>query len=339
MQRIDTQRILRNQYSGLWALICFGLSGCAQTPQADPAATGTDLTTSPPSAAAPTLSVAANDPSTRAPLDATPSPDGSRIYYLALAQDASGQPSAGVFAVDAEGSTQIETLTLGQPLLTPIGIASSLDGRTLYIADAASGEDAAGALYRLAASGGTPELIDGTEGYRPGGVVVGERMGQEVLYFSGREPDSAQAGVFRVSSGGGQTHTLAQLGEDSQPSGVAMSQAGELYVCDYAAGSGRVLQVTDAGVQSFVDGLGLGFPAGIALTHDDSTLLISGLDPETKHDVVYTVDTATREQSRLTDGIAGFRESAGLHRAHEVDVFAWADSRANGTGTVYTVKF
>jgi hypothetical protein len=40
----------------------------------------------------------------------------------------------------------------------------------------------------------------------------------------------------------------------------------------------------------------------------------------------------------MTDPIGAFHESAGLHRAHDVDVFAWADSRANDTGTVYVLE-
>jgi hypothetical protein len=36
--------------------------------------------------------------------------------------------------------------------------------------------------------------------------------------------------------------------------------------------------------------------------------------------------------------IGGFRESAGLHRARNAGVFAWADGRANKTGTVYVLK-
>jgi hypothetical protein len=36
-------------------------------------------------------------------------------------------------------------------------------------------------------------------------------------------------------------------------------------------------------------------------------------------------------------GIDKFSESAGLHRSHGVGVYAWADSHANGTGTVYVL--
>jgi hypothetical protein len=41
--------------------------------------------------------------------------------------------------------------------------------------------------------------------------------------------------------------------------------------------------------------------------------------------------------SRLTKTVGQFHEPAGLHRAHDADVFAWADSQANASGTVYVL--
>jgi hypothetical protein len=74
------------------------------------------------------------------------------------------------------------------------------------------------------------------------------------------------------------------------------------------------------------------------LTQNEATLLISGVDPATKHDVVYFVDMASGKQSRLTQTVGAYAEAAGLHRAHEANVFAWADSEANASGTVYVLK-
>ncbi len=69
---------------------------------------------------------------------------------------------------------------------------------------------------------------------------------------------------------------------------------------------------------------------------DGATVLVSGLDPETKRDVVYFIDATSKDIQRLTQTVGQFNEPAGLHRAHNVDVFAWADTRANGgRGTVY----
>ena len=333
------QRLWRGRI-GLW----FGLCGCVHASGGPPAAL------EPPDdqaeqqairAGGPQLAVAANDTSTLAPVDATPSPDGKRIYYLAVSNDGSDQPHAGVFAVDAdaEGNGELEELTMGDPLLTPLGIESSLDGGALFIADTTAGADATGAVFRLAAAGGTPVIVPGTEGYRPAGVVIGKHRGEEVLYFTGRDPDSGEGAVFRIASSGGAAQRLASFGADSEPGGVTVANNGDLYVADHAAAGARVLRVRGGKVTLHVTDLALGFPAGIALTSDSRTLLISGLDVHTKHDVVYSVDLGSKELGRIKDGIAGFSESAGLHRAHDVDVFAWADSQALESGTVYTVKF
>jgi hypothetical protein len=43
-----------------------------------------DTATDEPEVDAPAINIAANDPDVRAPMDATPSPDGARVYYTAL---------------------------------------------------------------------------------------------------------------------------------------------------------------------------------------------------------------------------------------------------------------
>ena len=336
MHRPVVQRLWRGRIA-----LLIGICGCAQAtsgpdgPSKVPA--GGELAAK----AGPTLAVAANDSSTLAPVDAAPSPDGSRIYYLAVSNDGSDHPSAGVYAVDtnAEGQGQTEELTLGAPLLTPLGIESSLDGKSLFIADTTAGDEANGALFRLAAGGGAPSIIPGTEGYRPAGVVAGKQKGEEVLYFTGRDPTNGVGAVYRIASAGGEVKRLAMFDVDSEPGGVALANNGDVFVADNAGGSARVLRVRDEKVSVLVSEIGLGFPAGIALTSDDRTLLVSGLDPQTKHDVVYAVNLASRKVGQVKQGISGFSESAGLHRAHDVNVFAWADGQANRWGTVYSVKF
>ena len=83
--------------------------------------------------------------------------------------------------------------------------------------------------------------------------------------------------------------------------------------------------------------LALGHPAGLALIGDDKALLVSGLDPVKRTDVVYRVELADKSQKEFSAVIGEFTESAGLHKAKGSDVYAWADSRANATGTVYVL--
>ncbi len=65
---------------------------------------------------------------------------------------------------------------------------------------------------------------------------------------------------------------------------------------------------------------------------------MSGLDAAQGTDRVYRVELGDRSVRQLSEKIGDFYESAGLHRARNADVFAWADSHANTNGTVYVLK-
>jgi DNA-binding beta-propeller fold protein YncE len=287
----------------------------------------------------PAINAAAHDETIRSPLDATPSPKGERVYYTAF-RHSEDEEVPGVFVTDAHGGGAIEMLAEGAPLTSPVNISISLDGQMLYVADTASGDKGRGAVLSLAANGGTPAVLPGTEDYSPAGLAIAELKGAEYLFFTGRHPDSGEAGVFRIDPAGGVADTVASGGPLSDPSGVVVSAGGDAYVVEAntEASSARVLRVRDGMVEGFVEDIGVGFPAGIALTKDDSTLLISGLDPMTRRDVVYIVDVASGKLSKLTKTVGEFSEPAGLHRAHEANVLAWADSQAESYGTVYTIK-
>jgi DNA-binding beta-propeller fold protein YncE len=289
---------------------------------------------SPHEAPAPQIEVAANDSMSQAPFDATPSPDADRVYYTASAA-LDGEQQPGVFAVAANGGA-IEMLAAGAPLTAPVNIAVSLDGKRLFVAD-----PAANMVFTLPATGGTPSPLSGTEGYLPSGLAVIALKGEqsEYLYFSGRDPGSDQAGLFRVDSSGGQPTAIASGEPFSDPAGVAVAESGEAYVVETALGSAtsQVIRVRGGRAEVFVSGIGIGYPAGITLTRDAKTLLVSGVDPASRHDLVYYVDAASAEIRTMTKTVGQFSDPAGLHRAHNADVFAWADSAANDTGTVYVL--
>jgi len=327
---------------GCW-LCLVGLAACSaatKSPAGEQPADHSDATDSK-EVKAPDIQAAANDGAIRAPLDATPSPEGKRVYYTAFKRGDDGEDVPGVFGVAADGGGTIDTLAAGGPLATPVGIAVSLDGTRLFVADVAAGSAARGAVLTLPSAGGDAVPVSGTEGYAPKGLAIAKRDGQEYLYFTGHDPESEAAGLFRVAADGGVVTTLASGAPLNDPSGVAISAKGDAYVVEAAVDShaARVLRWKDGKLQGFLEDIAIGFPAGITLTRDDATLLVSGLDPNTKHDVVYSVNVANGELSRLTKTIGAFSEPAGLHRAHEADVFAWADSEANASGTVYVLKF
>lgn len=268
------------------------------------------------------------------PFDATPDPKGENVYFTALTTD--GTPA--IFKVAAAGGP-VTALVTGDPLVSPFGISISDDGQTLYIADAsadamADGEDS-GAIYTLPVSGGKPAVLGGTAGMHPRGVQVEG----DFVYFTGFQ--GGKAGAFKGAAAGGAVTPLGSADAFSDPSGIAVTKTGVVLVMDSspdgAVGS-AVIRIDEAGATTVLkDGLAVGHPAGIAMLSDDSSALVSGLD-SSGMDVVYKIDLASSEMKSFNDTIGQFTESAGLHRAKGSDKFAWADSRAGGTGTVYVLS-
>lgn len=330
-----------------WSLVaCLGASGCEDAGAEREMGSSEDQW--PPAVvAAPLLNIAANDAATRSPLDATPSPDGDRIYYLATATE-DGADAAGVFSVSGEGEDEIETLAVGGALTAPGAISVSLDGERLFVADSERSNDAgdAGAVMSLSSRGGDePVALTGTEGFAPRGLVVAEVDGAEYVYFTGIDPESRLAGVFRIASEADGVETLASGEPFSDPAGIAVADDGTVYVVDTSAsenprGEAAVMSLRSGAdeVETLIDGIGAGESAGIAVTLDASTVLVSGLDPESKRDRVYVLEASTRKLAQIVDPFDGFSRAAGLHRAHNANVFAWADSEANDSGTVYRVR-
>jgi DNA-binding beta-propeller fold protein YncE len=123
-----------------------------------------------------------------------------------------------------------------------------------------------------------------------------------------------------------------------EPSGVAVTGDGEVYVIDtIGADAGAALvKVGDGAVTVVTPGLLVGYPAGIALTQDEGFMLVSGIKAEVGSAQVYRIDLAdpSLDNAEIIDaGISQNTESAGLHRAHAVDNYAW--SNADARGTVY----
>jgi len=291
-----------------------------------------------PEAPVPAINAAANDPARSFPLDATPSPDGKTVYYAALSEDADGNKTAGLFRVAASGG-DVTTLASGDPLSAPVGVSVSVDGTTIFVADPGAG--AGGAILTVPSAGGASAPLGGTDGYRPQGLTIAQIKPQgEALYFTGVDPTTGEAGLFSVNPAGGTAVAIATGSPFAEPGGVTVLANGDAYVADAAASNGfaGVIAVKNGKASVFVERIGVGFPAGITATHDGSTLIVSGLDPATRTDLVYFVNVASGELSVLTDTISAFHSPAGLHRANDTDVFAWADCRANETGTVYVLR-
>jgi sugar lactone lactonase YvrE len=283
-----------------------------------------------------TIVKAANDSSFHSPFDATPSPDGSTIYFTAIAADGTG----AVFSSPASGggATRIDS---GGVLITPSGITVSPDGDQLFIADSAVDDQASeryGAILVIPVAGGMPTILAGTQGTRPRGVAIAG----PTLFFTAAGGASGSPGVYSIPVAGGQVTTIASGPPFADPSGIAIAKNGDAYVSDSTASPSKiaaVVKVSGGSATTLVMDLGVGYPAGLALTQDESAVLVSGLDPTTQTDVVYRITLgATPQTAMFNQTISAFSEPAGLHRAASAEIYAWADSLANGTGTVYALS-
>jgi hypothetical protein len=127
------------------------------------------------------------------------------------------------------------------------------------------------------------------------------------------------------------------------PDGLTVSTAGRIYLTDNAAagpGCGKVFQIAQGHVTTLVEAAHLGAPGGIALTVDETLLLISAeRSTPGRNDEVLIVSLSTLKQTSATKGIGqNHADAGGLHRARGSNVFAWADigrnrGRASSVGT------
>ncbi|MET0596169.1 MAG: hypothetical protein ABW133_25965 [Polyangiaceae bacterium] len=292
---------------------------------------------------------AANAPGTFSqPRGGVPLPDGS-VAFLATVEGASDEEitrSGARVAVwlQPAGGGAPRVLYAGDKLVSPFDIEASVDGKTLYIADVAGGAQGRGALLALSPNGGEPTEV--LSGNAPRGVTVDDR---DRVYFTGIDEASGEPGVFVLT---GSTASPLHVGAPFvDPSGIAIFKDGRVLVSDtrlfdgnaggatkIASEAGIVL-VQDGQASIFATGFVTGYPAGIALTTDEKSLIISGQGRD-RSDTVYIVDVANPKAplTVVTDKFSAYQDSsAGLKRAHDSNKFVWASLAANG-GTVYLIE-
>lgn len=284
------------------------------------------------------------------PLDATLSPDGKMAYFIAIlpeiTSDVSDTPMparAGIFStpVGSEGTNTL--LASSAPLASPVNLDITADGKTLIIADtgAGTGDADRGLLFTLSAAGGTPQVVETTVGYRARGMSVVNQDWKDTAYFTGNDPADGMPGVFALDIKTGAVSTVSKSDLFADPSGLVVADSGDIYVADTQNGNAlsNVIQIPKGkDAVELLSGLKLGYPAGISISKDQQILMVSALDPVTRKDVVIRYDLKAGTTDYLRDPIKDFEESAGLHRAKNVESYVWADSRANGGGTVYVIN-
>jgi hypothetical protein len=305
---------------------------------------------SPPMSPFKSLEAAANAPTSfTQPRAGVPLSDGS-IAFLATLEAVSDEERThsgsrvGVWLQPAQGGAPA-VLYAGDKMVNPFDIDASLDGKTLYVADLAGGAEGRGAILTLSTTGGDPTEI--ASGWAPRGVTVAD---DGRVYFSGVDEATGESGVF-VLAGGAVSRVFAGA-PLVDPSGIAVRKDGAVLVSDTRLFDGvsegatatipseaGIVLIKDGQASIFATGFVTGYPAGIALTTDDKSLIISGQGPD-HSDTVYIVDVANPKAppTVVTDTFSAFQDSsAGLKRAHDSNTFIWASLAANG-GTIYRIR-
>jgi sugar lactone lactonase YvrE len=271
------------------------------------------------------------------PLDSTPDPNANTIYFTAI-----GPHGPGVFRVPAAGGEATEVVA-GPPFVVPTGVAMSTDGQSLYVADPLAYSDGgrAGQIFVISMADGSVRSLSGTEGTRPQGLDVVSQNGHDVLCFTGRDPMSREAAVFKMAATGDAAPTIVASGSPLvDPDGLAVTHTGTVYVTDHSS-VGKVFKLDGGAITCVVENTPLGEPAGIALTADESQLLVSALQSTVTRAQILVVDLATHQTKSITGVIGANRDAGGLHRAHNLNTFSWCGVTAGtgGMGVVYRVNF
>lgn len=259
-----------------------------------------------------------------ASIDATPHPFAESVYFLAERD--------GLFEAPMSGGTS-SVVRRGAPFVRPRGLVFATSGQRIFVAD----PDAAGggSVFDVARDGTSVAVLPGTEGLAPQGVTIAGRGADEALYFTGTS--SGTPGVFRLTLAAGPIERLASGAPLVRPDGIAVGPDGRVWVTDTGA---RSLFVIDGGVATAVQtGLTLGSPAGVELSLEGQVVLVSALDPTAGTSQVLVYDVLEGSTTIFDDHISRNRSSGGLHRAHDADVFAWADGEEGTLGEVILVSY
>jgi DNA-binding beta-propeller fold protein YncE len=279
----------------------------------------------------------ANGPTFALPLDAAPGPDGTEIYFTGL-QPGPNLGSPGIFKVAAAGGIPT-ALAVGGDIGAPLGIAVSSDGSTLYVADPAFATASdKGAIFTVSTAGGMPSALAETSDYVPRSLAVSKVGGSDNLYFIGEDKTDGATGIFKDASNAVTPVITGNAAGD--PQAVAAWTDGTLYFVD---AGGTVQKIAAGGSTATPLGgaahdLAISFPAGIEVSQDGRFVLVPVTDPITRTQSIARIDVASGDVAQYALGLFGNSEAGGIHRAASKDVYAFVDTGAGSTGTVYLLK-
>lgn len=268
-----------------------------------------------------------------APIEAAYAADGSAIFVLAQDGRLYASPTDG-----GEPSTLLATID------GATGFAVLPDGDTLWIT--AGSKQYLGTLQD-AAFARTLTLLEkdyeevGTEsadGAADEDAAADEALGGMGVYVLTDGP-----AVYHLDLANDAVETVFRGAPLVSPSRMTVASDGTVWVVDRAAGSdggGAVVRIRAGEASVVAEGFVAGEPAGVALTVDESTVLVSSLDA-TGHSQVFIVDAATYATATFNGVIGANTASGGLVRSRVGEdgrqTFAWCGVNAGANGTVYRV--
>jgi DNA-binding beta-propeller fold protein YncE len=316
-------RLVGTTLAGLVSVVLVACGGApVSTPTTAPAAPQSEL---------PLLNEAINtvtrvaDGKGWTPFDSVLSPNAEVVYFTA-----NGTSGPAVYKVAATGGP-VTALASSAPFVAPWGLSISTDGLTLYVADLGAQNATQGnAIFALPVSGGKPTRLEQTAGTRPNVPEVISEDGVERLYYSGFDPSDGQPTIFKLDPAKNEAATVVFKGAPLLwPSGVAVTKSGVVYVVDMAASGndlGAVYRIQQGTAEKLADQIRTsGQIAGAALTLDESILLVSNLQKEKGTAQVLAVTLSSGTVGIINKGIATNTGAGGVHRAHRVNQFSWAD--------------
>lgn len=242
---------------------------------------------------------------------------------LAVRQGAAG---FGVFTSNFVG--KVELLNDGAQFLLP----SDLDirGDQVLVSDLAAVN--AGAIFAISVRTGDVEDVLAL-GFRPASVTVD---GNNNTFFSGRDPVTGLAGVFKLLENGDVENVFvgAPLVD---PSGIAVRADGSLLVADTSFNGGAtaaVFSLVDGVANVVAQGFISGFPAGIALDRAETTLFMSGIGGDSLNRIFF-LDLEAGIADAVEAQFTNFQNSAGgLHRGAASNTVVFACGSCNN-GTIF----
>jgi sugar lactone lactonase YvrE len=214
---------------------------------------------------------------------------------------------------------------------TARSLVVNAEDNTIYVAGRKDGDNG---IWAVSVDGGAVKAIAGSNAWLPQGLDLVEEQQTDMLYFTGTDPGTGDQGVWRVQLPDGAVQAVPGAVPVEAADGVARS-TDAVYVVGTGTNGGTLIRIKDGASSKMVDGITLGTPAGIALTLDESTLLVSALADDGSSEVVL-VNLDDASVTTFNDVIKANTGSGGVHRAKDENTFVWAGS--TNTGTVYKIK-